>query len=72
MAVGLFRTPENWVVVNHGSRRALMQRDTYRLTGIEPRFDRLPTEDEYEIANGRAKTPRRAKDLRRVSPGDDR
>jgi hypothetical protein len=42
MAIGLFRTPENWVVVDHGTNWTLMQWDTYRLTGLEPNFDTLP------------------------------
>jgi hypothetical protein len=59
MAVGLYRTPENWVAVDHGTHRALMQWDTHRPVGFEPRFERLPMEVEGSAGHRSASTAER-------------
>jgi hypothetical protein len=71
MAIGLFRTSEDWVIVDHGTRRTFMQWDTYKMTGLEPRFEQLPTEAEYEAHAANANSVGQAgrKGRRGHSPG---
>jgi hypothetical protein len=53
MATGLYRDPEEWVMVNYGAHQAPITRKEYDKNGYMPLYVDLPTKDEYDArANG--------------------
>jgi hypothetical protein len=52
LSTGLYRDKDDWVMVRYGKHDAPMSRADYETRGYSPPFEKLPTKEEYDAANG--------------------
>jgi hypothetical protein len=47
MPKGLYYDADGWVMVDYGSHQAAIAREQYELSGYQPPYDKLPSEEQY-------------------------